>query len=449
MISEKSILAISESSGIQPERPIKYPGFRTEIRLSFDTILKNIQQSIIQQADRCVKCGLCLPHCPTYGLSQSESESPRGRIALIQGLAAGLISNTEGLRQHLDHCLLCRRCEQVCPSGVEYGQIMDQAREWQAQEKPAHGMLGRWGMAVLAHQRQRRILACMLWLYQRSGLAFILRLLGVLHLFGLQHAARLLPRLSWPTPMAESYPSTGQTVGRVALFTGCLAELEQTTILSAIKLLNRLGYEVVIPARQRCCGGLHQHSGEAEQARALASTNLAAFADVDQVLYFATGCGSFLTEYEQLDWNNDQQRQTAASLVKRLSDITAFINGHADKLPPLQPLSARVAIHTPCSAQSARASLDLLSKIPGLESVQLPQQGCCGAAGSFMLSQPKLASQIRQATIDTITTTAATLIVTSNPACAIHIKDGLPASAKILHPVTLLAQQLADAPDCQ
>lgn len=345
--------------------------------------------------------------------------------------------------EHLDHCLLCRCCERVCPSGVTYGRMMDETRQWLTQKNIATNWLTGLGLKILTDRSLQHIAFTILRLYQRSGLPRLFRYSGLLHLFRLNHAAGILPKLSKPIPIHSENPANGTNRGRVALFTGCLAPgLDQNTIHSSIKILNRLGYEVHLPLKQTCCGALHLHQGEAQQACKLAGQNIEAFKGETQVVYLATGCGSFLNEYANLPWQDDKQTNSAKSPIQQAVEISDFINRHDLGDLPLAPLDTAVAVHSPCSEANSEAIYQLLGYIPGIKLVPILKNGCCGAAGSYMLTQPTLAKQIRNKTTSQIAASSASLIATTNIGCAIHIKEGLPSSARILHPVELLAMQL-------
>lgn len=422
--------------------------------------------------DRCVMCGLCSQHCPTYNLTQDENESPRGRIALISAASQQRIVLQGKARTHLEHCVGCRACEEFCPSGVEFGAIIDAGRAMiaatpaVAAESPGlllhrlhlrrlyRGLLG----AVTRPQQLARLGG---WLsrYQRWGLQGVLRRSGLLKLFGLDQAETLLPRLDpAPRPLAGYTPPQGHPRGAVALFTGCITRLaDQQALTATHTLLTRLGYGVHVPAAQTCCGALHQHSGAPDTARRLAQDNLAAFAPlaVEAILHTATGCTAHLTEYPLLFAGASAQHSQAQAFKSRVRDINHFLadvisrDGWPAELP-LAPLPRTVLIHEPCSQRNvlreSGSVARLLGVIPQITLQTLPGSlGCCGAGGAYMLTEPAFSRQLRQQTLDAIRATAASVLVTSNVGCALQLAAGLREQGQdieVLHPVTLLHRQL-------
>lgn len=376
--------------------------------------------------DLCVKCGLCLPHCPTYRLSRDENESPRGRLALMQALAENQLDLTPTLQRHLDHCLHCRRCETVCPAKVPYGRLLDDCRAVLPRQS------GDFGVAAIA----RRVLANATW---RSGLAALARRYGrsgwrsVLRRFvppGLEALAHQADALTLQT----HYPAQGRTTAQVALFVGCTGTwLDADTLRATIAVLTRLGVAVTLPAGQGCCGALQWHAGDRAAAEPLLANNRRAFADADLVLSFASGCGAFLREQAATD--------------KQVLDLSRFL---LDLTWPsavsLQPLPIKVGLHTPCTLTDAAAPAALLRKIPALTLLPLSgQPACCGAAGTYLLEHQDWARRLRDAALDQIAVGGVDCIATSNVGCAGHLRAGLEerrGTTEVLHPVALLARSL-------
>lgn len=387
-------------------------------------------------------CGLCLPHCPTYKKSQNEAESPRGRISLIAALATGRLEPDAKLRGHLESCLLCRACEAKCPSGVRFGEIMDGARTALAEEYPPAGQRISLDALATNKERQRRE-ATLLWLADKTGLRSLGRSLGITKALGLERFEQLAPSINRPHDWQEHYPASGDHRGDVALFTGCFGDMfDQTTLESAIIVLNACGYGVYVPQKQSCCGALHQHKGDAAQARALAEQNLAAFGalNIEAVISCATGCGSHLNEYERI----------AGKSIKSC-DINTFLAGiEWPEEVRLKPLPKQIAVHESCTLRNLlkqeRSVYSTLQRIPEAQIIPLPgNEQCCGAAGSYMIDHPQMADALRQDKLDAIAATKPGILVSANIGCALHIAAGLRQSGielELLHPVTLLARQL-------
>jgi glycolate dehydrogenase iron-sulfur subunit len=413
----------------------------------------NTSAHILSLADRCVKCGLCLPQCPTYALTANENESPRGRIALIQGWLTGQLSPSETLTNHLDQCLLCRRCERVCPSMVSYGEIMDQSKALLAEETKNHFSLKSYitssSLKLLLNKKFSGTLIFTLRLLQKTGVFVLAKKSGLLKTFGLQRLSSYLPKLDKSIKTKNFYPAdeTQLSQGNVALFTGCLSkQLEPKTVSASIKLLNRLGYGVYVPEQQVCCGALHLHEGNKKQAVKFAKTNIHAFNQQDNVtavVSLVNGCTSQLREYSQLD--------TSESFVPEVKDIIEFLA--EIKWPEnikFESLSKTVALQIPCSLQNIlRAEDKLMTLLQRIPDIKLPQDAiynkCCGAGGSYFLRFPQLSDQLKNLALDKLEQSTPELIISSNLGCALQLKAGLVqrnCDIDVIHPVLLLEQQL-------
>ncbi len=409
---------------------------------------------LIERADACVACGMCLPKCPTYAHARNEAESPRGRIALVRALAEGKLQVSPPLVQHLDHCLVCRACEAVCPAGVEYGAIIDAGRALVNAASPRTGdepwpeRLLAWAVRDNARLHGAgRVVS----LYQKSGVRGLARRLGILRGLGLSETERKLPDAPLSYRWNAFYPAAGEERGRVALFTGCVADLfDRRTLRSAIGVLTRLGFGVHVPRGQGCCGAIDLHAGRPRQAAALARRNLAAFGDlaVDAVLGTASGCTAVLSEYAAQEGFDPHQRQRAAALAAKVHDISVFLN--RIEWPSdirYTRLAGRVAVHVPCTLRNVLkkpgAAAQLLERIPGLDVVPLDEDTfCCGAAGTNMLRNPALANNLGRDIIAQASAVQATLLATSNVGCALHLLGLSGPALEVVHPVTLLARAM-------
>ncbi|HEC13978.1 MAG TPA: (Fe-S)-binding protein [Acidiferrobacteraceae bacterium] len=417
-----------------------------------------MEQSLIDEADRCVQCGLCLPHCPTYNLSLSEAESPRGRIALIRAMASGALSISKSLNAHLSRCLGCRACEAVCPSEVNYGGLLDNGRAWMRQHPT--GKIKNDGLtSFLIHTftKPNRLQFLGRWLarYQGSALQGMVRTSKILGHGKLRGLEEDLPSVPTQSPLQQDYPTPGLSRGTVGLFTGCASSLfGRDVIVAAIYVLNRCGYSVHIPQDQTCCGALHQHYGEPQIARRHCESNIAAFSKpgVDAIISLASGCGATLSEYGTLA----TQKGSAKSFVNKHYDISDFLN-HISWPKGVQcaPLKETVAIHEPCTMRNVlrceQAPYQLLKRIPELEIKPLEQNDqCCGAAGLYNVIHPQLAASLGAQKREHLSTSGATVLVTSNIGCAMQLgavirKTSL--NIRVAHPIELVAQQLGKGRD--
>ncbi|HEY2347277.1 MAG TPA: (Fe-S)-binding protein [Xanthomonadaceae bacterium] len=377
-----------------------------------------IADPLIALADRCVQCGLCLPHCPTYRLDRAETESPRGRIALARGLADGSLIPDPIADAHLDHCLGCRRCEAVCPAGVAYGELLVEVRQRQRQRRQP--------------SRSQRALE---WLTARPLL--LDRLLGAYRVLyrllprGLR--SRLLQRPPSRTRIDAARHDAGDvSPPRVALFLGCVARrYDGDTHAALAKLCHAAGIDVVVPQAQTCCGAVHAHAGNTNEASDLAQRNRAAFAAAIPVLTTATGC----------------HESIAVALADHapVHDACVFLLAHAERLR-FRPSGTRVALHVPCTqravVKSDKALRTLLSRIPQLDLVELRDTGCCGAAGTYMFDQPARATALRRPVLDAFAASGASLLLSANIGCRLHLSNGAP--VRVQHPLEFLAGHLVE-----
>lgn len=405
-------------------------------------------QELVAKTDLCVKCGLCLPHCPTYGKTRDENESPRGRLSLIQGWAKGELQATPRLTGHVDNCLLCRACEAACPAYVPYGQIIDAFRAAAPSHKPLTERLKSGALRLALTHATFAPLARNL----SENATGLVKILGKLTDTG-DLTAGLPSNTSHPAVQPGIHPArTAEESGRAALFTGCTGELlDRETLSAAVKVMTHLGIRVNIPDTQTCCGALHQHEGNADRAASLMAQNLSAFGAADDgevIVSIASGCGALLSEYDRTTPD-----QTATAFASRVQDISQFLAGRLwpEGLSP-RPLAAVACLHSPCSLRHVlradRHAATLIKHIPDLKTVALPAQTrCCGAAGSYQLEHPEMANALRDDVLDQIAAVHPDFLLTSNPGCAIHLRSGLRQrglDTEVLHPVTLLARQLPD-----
>ncbi len=363
---------------------------------------------LLAATDQCVKCALCLPHCPTYQYHVDENESPRGRIALAEALLQGQITINPNIQRHLDHCLTCGRCETVCPSRVPYTRLLHGIRQrWPVRVHWAAALLRRPAWLARAAQIARRLPTWRRW-------PLPIRLAQALG----QQAS---------VPASGTYPPTdARQTRRLGLLLGCATHAFQGNALwASIRLLNALGYTLVIPPQQSCCGALAAHQGARQQADASEQQNREAFADTEAIISIASGC--------------------VAGSALPLTDIVPFLAQHQTALSQLnwRPLPYTVVLHRPCTLRAGQAATDLLASIPELR-VHTLTDGCCGAAGDHLIRQRRQAAALREPLLAQIPDTA-THLVTTNVGCALHLAEGLRQQRRpihVRHPVELVAESL-------
>ncbi len=419
----------------------------------------DLASSIQSQASQCVKCGLCLPYCPTYTLTQNENESPRGRIALMQNIATEALSISLKAHSHIDNCLSCKECERVCPAQVSYEQLLLDYRAW---EKPKLSALhskisfsAHFFEYIAAHPKILRSLAVLLWGIQTLGIQTLSKKVGLIKRLGLTRLNALLPKaLVFPKAILPFYPAIGPQQGTVALFTGCLSTLfDAKTHQDAITVLQHLGYAIYIPQSQTCCGAIARHSGNVKQATSLLEQNLKAFSaqnlisnNITHIITTASGCASMLLH----------------SKIANIIDISDFICQITWPETILSTLSLKqaqfshekIAVHTPCTLRNSLkkplVSQNMLEKL-GLSCQPLPslKQGpeqCCGSAGTYMLSHLTTSEQLLDKALINLEKMAPTRLVTSNIGCALHFQKRFTQQNKpirVCHPISLFAEMLA------
>jgi glycolate oxidase iron-sulfur subunit len=400
---------------------------------------------------RCVHCGLCLQHCPTYVITGLEAESPRGRLYLIRAIAEGRIDATRITVGHLDLCLQCRNCEAVCPSGVPYGRIMGDARAQilaNGRTPLAWRLRALFLRQVIARPGRMSALAALLRLYRVSGVSWLAERAPLLG----NRALLLAPTISGrPFPRAGVLASPdGPVRMRVALLTGCIMPHAFPQVHRAtVRVLARNGCQVVAPPDQLCCGALHAHSGDRPAARALARRNIDAFleAQVDAVVTDSAGCGAAMKEYRELLADDPEYAEKAERLAPLVKDVTELL-AELPLEPPSTPLEADVTYQDPCHlahAQSiCRAPREVVAAIPGLHLTEMEHADrCCGSAGIYSLAHRQMSLDLLDAKMREIAATGAAIIATANPGCMIQLRAGLRRQrlpGRVVHVVELLEE---------
>jgi glycolate oxidase iron-sulfur subunit len=411
---------------------------------------------------RCVHCGLCLNHCPTYKLWGLEADSPRGRIRQMVLVDQGRLALGETFVRHIDQCLDCRACETACPSGVEYGKLVEAARAQieQHYRRPFFSRLARdfAFRRLLPYPKRIVSVARLLRFYQRSGLQSLTRASGVLRLFGLADRERLLPAIDrefFFSRLGRSYPALGHRRARVALFAGCVAQVSFTALHDAtIRVLTANGCEVVVPDGQTCCGALAAHAGVRDVTRSLARANLDVFLreDFDAVITNAAGCGSTLKEYELLFDAGTPDHAKASTFHSKMKDATEFLAEHG-LTARLSPLPVRVTYQDSCHlvhGQKVReAPRKLIRAIPGVELIEMAMADyCCGSAGSYNVTETQASLAILAEKMKHARATGAPLIVTANPGCLLQMRAGTQIHStgqEVVHVMELLDRALRDS----
>jgi glycolate oxidase iron-sulfur subunit len=428
---------------------------------------------------QCIHCGFCLPTCPTYAVLGVEMDSPRGRIYQMQAVAEGRLALSPEFIDHMDCCLGCRACETACPSGVQYGKLIEAAREQIQLEMPSLvlaneqsasnvtplslpvWLLRRFFFDIMLPSRLVTTLVFGgLKLYQRSGLQQLAHRTGLLGAIDalptpfqgkLQIPEELMQDARgdvFPTPLPEIIPALGKRRYRVGFVSGCIMDQVFRDINEAtIRVLTANGCEVITPPKQQCCGALHVHAGEAEQGQRQARHNIDIFEpyDCDAIIINSAGCGSTLKEYDHLLRDDPLYSERAKAFSAKVKDISEFLAG-VDWAHDLGEVQRTVTYHDAChlahGQKIKQQPRKLLQSIPGITLVNLKESDfCCGSAGIYNITNQDMGAILLQRKIDNVAATGATTLATGNPGCMMQIALGARERGldiEVVHPVQLL-----------
>ena len=416
--------------------------------------MDGFEAALYEKTLSCVHCGLCLPACPAYEVKTRESLAPRGQVYNIRAFLEGRLELTETLTEDIYGCLACRGCESVCPAGVPVGAIMEDVRGLITERRTESIILRtfkRWMLeGILAHRRRLALAMDILRVWECLGLRRLFRLVLSFLPGEWDKRERLLPSVpprAERSPLPIQLPADGTSRGRVGLFTGCIAaHLFSETNRATSRVLQRNGFEVVVPNSQGCCGALHLHNGLPGAGRKLAEENVRAFRalDVEAVIVNAAGCGAALSEYGELLGGSRDAREFA----ERVVDISAFLVRKGFRVPLVGPssLPSRVAYDAPCHlfhAQRVQAEpRDLLSRIPGIDLLQYRDpERCCGSAGIYNITHYEMSMKVLDQKMASICAAEPDIVATGNPGCHMQLSEGLRRSGinvEVVHPVELL-----------
>ncbi|HEX9078111.1 MAG TPA: (Fe-S)-binding protein [Desulfuromonadaceae bacterium] len=402
----------------------------------------------------CMRCGMCLPTCPTYKETFLETASPRGRVALVRKVQEGELDQSERLLEYLALCLDCQACASACPCGVNAGELV---AEFTCERKGEQGLSFMEELILrklLPHPDRLESSMAPLRLYQKSGLQKLVRGLGLLKMFPerLERMEGLLPELP-ARPLrqgiGEVTPARGEERGTVGFFLGCVMSLVFSEASRAtIRLLSGLGYRVITPRDQVCCGAPNVLAGDLEGVKEAARRNVEIFGgiDVDFIVTDCGGCGAELKKY-----GHHLEGGDAAAFSAKVRDISQMLARHGDELRrSLKPLPLHVTYHDPCHIAHCqgvrREPRDLLKLIPGLRYTELNEaDACCGSAGTYNIAQAEMSDRILGRKLDNIAATGADVLVTGNPGCLLQLKKGLAEHlphVRVMHLTEVLAESM-------
>ena len=408
----------------------------------------------------CVHCGFCLPACPTYRETMRERSSPRGRIWLIRAVSEGMLDiRAETFQEEMSLCLNCRACEAVCPSGVQYGELVEGARAQILKLDPPSRKTRLSQRAafdgLFSSPARFRAASSALKLYQKVGAQKAVRGSGVLDRLGLATQEAMLPELSdrFMVPGKEKWHAQGERRGTVALLSGCIMSTAYAEIHRATaRVLARNGWDVVIAPGQGCCGALAVHAGDFDAGRKMARRNIDAFdnPEYDAILSNAAGCGASMKEYDYLLRDDPAYAEKARRFVGKMRDATEFLADAGLRETP-GALDITITYQEPChlvhAQRISRQPRELLLSIPGLNLIEMPESSlCCGSAGIYNLLQPDMSSSLLDRKLNNASTTGAETIVSANPGCMLQLQAGIRQrgwDVDVVHIMTLLDRAYA------
>jgi glycolate oxidase iron-sulfur subunit len=405
----------------------------------------------------CVRCGLCLPACPTYLETRTETSGPRGRISLIKAVDEGHLDLlSPGFVEQMSECLDCRACEAVCPSGVPYGSMLEEMRARietaeAPSRAPGQARLRQFMLRLFSDLRLMRAAAAVLRVSQRTGLQWFARVFGLREL--VEKAPRVADRFFVP---ADQRVEAAMPAGLAFLHAGCVMQVLFPHVNDAsMRMLRRAKLSVTVPSDQGCCGAIAVHAGEPTVARDLAKRNIASFerSGADVYVVNAAGCGSTLKEYGRLFEDDPAWRARAEHFSSRVRDITEVLDA-MDLGTRVNVIDATVTYQEPCHLVHAQrvsaAPRRLLARIPGLRLIEMSESAvCCGSAGTYSITEPEMSARLQARKVANIEATDATIVATANPGCAIQVSAGLRAAgsdAEVLHIVEILDRAYRDIP---
>ena len=419
--------------------------------------------TLVRQEDKllaCIHCGLCLEACPTYVITGNENDGPRGRLYLMRAVAEGRLEETSNaFATHIDRCLGCRACEQVCPAGVEYGQLLEASREVLLEAQPKSDLANKLLRFVLRHvwssPTRLRLFFSASRLFRDLGLARVLLKSGL---------ARLIsPRAEFGIALLESSKAVSRAMtplrkeshkGKdVALFTGCVGEgLFARVNRATERVLQANNFDVKTPTEQVCCGALHAHAGDLEGARELARKNIAAFDSDAPIITNAGGCGAMLTTYAHLFANDENLAEQAAKFSARVRDVSQQLATTEMRGAPTavdQSVTYDTSCHLMYGQRSGEASERMLRAVAGENFVALNgTERCCGAAGVYNLLQPEMSQRVLKEKLAHVKETGAAILATGNPGCQMHMGAGACLSGmklSVCHPIEIVDQAYEEA----
>jgi glycolate oxidase iron-sulfur subunit len=406
-------------------------------------VKKNPKSTWLDESElyKCVHCGFCLQACPTYLATGLETESPRGRIALMKAVNEGRLEISNQVIRHWDLCVQCRACEDVCPSGVPYGNLIESTMDY-VRDYRRIGLLPRLAYEIalkylLPNQKNLSVLVAMMDFYIKSGFQKLVRKTKILRLISkrLENLEMMTPTLNGEFFRADDhvYRSGIADAEKIQMLTGCVMPLTQgNQMRAAVRVLNKAGKDVEVPSSQVCCGAINSHVGDVAKAKELARENIEAFSKgniAGAIVVASAGCGARMKEYGPLLADDPEYSSKAANFSKRVVDINEYLDG--TQLQPGEFGVPRVVTYQDschlANVQKVRdAPRNLLKSIQGIDFSELKESNiCCGAGGTYMITEPEMSKGILANKMKNIVDSGVDTIATANPGCFMQLQNGI------------------------
>jgi len=404
----------------------------------------------------CVHCGFCLSACPTYLETGNELDSPRGRIYLMNSAVNNEIPIEGSLVKHLDMCLGCLACEPACPSGVQYGSLIEAGRS-QIERRYERSTFDKYYRSLIfslfPYPNRMKLMLPLFYIYQKLGLRTLIQSTGIINRVSqkLGNMEAMLPNVKspvFPSEIPEIVHAKGKKRYRVALLSGCVQSVFfSKTNDATVRVLRENGCEIVVPQNQSCCGALSVHSGRLSEGREFAKQTIQTFEglDIDAFIINSAGCGSTIKDYAEILKDDPEFSARAKALSKKTKDIMEFLSEIGIE-GDLKELNVKVTYQDACHIGHAQRikeqPREVLNQIPGLELVEMPEADlCCGSAGIYNLVQPEMSQNLLERKMRNVKRNKVDYLVAGNPGCLLQIQKGIKQeglSIKTAHPVELL-----------
>ena len=419
------------------------------------------EEDIIQ----CIHCGLCLPHCPTYALIGKEMDSPRGRIALMKAVNDGELTLTKKFTQHMYVCLECLACKTVCPAGVQYGRLIEEARGL-IEDNRKQPVLKKYALkSLLGKPDKIKKYTKLMKLYNQIGLQFLVRkskaLSVIPYLNKMEQYLPELPRYTFKERYEEFETGKGGKSGNIGFYLGCVMNtIMPDTSSATVEILREFGYDVYTPFDVKCCGAPHINLGDLKTAKEFARHNIDAFYksgfdQLDAIVTDCAGCGLSLKDYAHYLEDDEDYREKAAKFSKKVMDINEFLFKNVESNNKFKEIFLKVTYDDPChlihGQGISKAPRELIKMIPGVEYVELPEADwCCGSAGTYAFLQSKHSEDILDRKLEHIKNLRVNYVLTSNPGCFMQLDYGIRTrklNFRVAHIMDFLGESIIEEDD--